>query len=53
MNFQSVRAIGIEVATKLCEDLLAENVPGINFYPTNTASATMEFAKNLGLAANE
>jgi len=37
-----VRALGIDFATKLCEDLLVAGAPGLHFYTMNTSSATRE-----------
>lgn len=45
----AVRKAGAALATKLCEELIALKVPGLHFYTMNTAVATLEICKNLGL----
>jgi methylenetetrahydrofolate reductase (NADPH) len=42
---------GIEYATRQCEELLREGVPGIHFYTLNKARSTTAVLKNLGLAS--
>ena len=46
---EAVRKAGVELATKLCEDLISLKVPGLHFYTMNTAVATLEICQNLGL----
>jgi methylenetetrahydrofolate reductase (NADPH) len=48
----AVRKVGVELATKLCQELIELNVPGIHFYTMNTADATLQICQNLGLAKN-
>ncbi|MBV8236180.1 MAG: methylenetetrahydrofolate reductase [Acidimicrobiia bacterium] len=44
-----VRKIGIEVATRLGEELLAQDPPGLHIYTMNTSAAPKEVWRNLGL----
>jgi methylenetetrahydrofolate reductase (NADPH) len=37
-----VRKLGVDIATKLCQDLLEAGAPGLHFYTMNTSSATRE-----------
>lgn len=45
----SIRAFGLDVVTRLCERLLAAGAPGLHFYSMNSAAATTEICRRLGL----
>jgi len=45
------RELGIEIASRQAEDLLANGAPGIHFYTLNKAEATRRVWQNLGLDA--
>jgi len=45
----SCRAYGIELATRMCEKLIARGVSGLHFYTLNRTASTAAVMKNLGL----
>lgn len=45
----SIRAFGLEVVTRLCEQLIAAGAPGLHFYSMNQAGPTTEIVRRLGL----
>jgi methylenetetrahydrofolate reductase (NADPH) len=49
-DVEAVRAVGIEIATQLCEKLLAAGAPGLHFYTMNQVSATVAICDNLRFA---
>ncbi|MGH3548051.1 MAG: methylenetetrahydrofolate reductase [NAD(P)H] [Pseudonocardiaceae bacterium] len=46
----AVRQVGVDVASELCERLLAEGVPGLHFYTLNRSASTRAVLSRLGMA---
>ncbi len=47
---EAIRAEGVQVASELCEALLAQDAPGLHFYTLNRSKATREIYANLRLS---
>jgi methylenetetrahydrofolate reductase (NADPH) len=45
----SIRAFGLDVITRLCDDLLQSGAPGLHFYTLNQAGLTTTIWQRLGL----
>jgi len=50
-DIASLRALGLDVVTELCEKLLAGGAPGLHFYTLNQAGIISSIAENIGLNA--
>jgi methylenetetrahydrofolate reductase (NADPH) len=46
----AVRQVGVNVASELCERLLAEGAPGLHFYTLNRSGSTRAVLARLGMA---
>jgi methylenetetrahydrofolate reductase (NADPH) len=45
----SIRAFGLDIVTRLCDDLLSNGAPGLHFYTLNQAGLTSTIWQRLGL----
>ena len=48
-DLDSIKAFGLDVVTRLCEQLRAGGAPGLHFYTMNQSGATLELARRLGV----
>lgn len=48
-DIASLRALGVDVVTSLCEKLLAGGAPGLHFYTMNQSGIIGQITNNLGL----
>jgi methylenetetrahydrofolate reductase (NADPH) len=46
----AIRQVGVDVASELCEQLLAEGAPGLHFYSLNRSRSTHAVLARLGMA---
>ncbi len=46
-DIESLREFGLEVTTRLCQDLLSAGAPGLHFYTMNQSAPTLQIFKNL------
>lgn len=46
---ESVKALGIEIASQMCRELLDAGAPGLHFYTMNSSTATREIYMNLAI----
>ncbi|MFH0934103.1 MAG: methylenetetrahydrofolate reductase [NAD(P)H] [Pseudomonadota bacterium] len=50
-DVESVQKFGLDVVTRLCEQLIAGGAPGLHFYTLNQATASVEILRRLGYRA--
>lgn len=49
----SIKAFGLDVVTRLCEQLRAGGAPGLHFYTMNQSPATLEICRRLGIGRSQ
>jgi methylenetetrahydrofolate reductase (NADPH) len=49
-DLRSIQQFGTEVVSRMCEQLLANDIPGLHFYTMNKIEPTMTIWNNLGLS---
>ena len=49
-DIDSIKALGLEVISRLSEQLLAAGAPGLHFYTLNQSQSTLAICQNLTLA---
>ncbi len=48
-DIESIKSLGLDVVSRLCEQLLAAGAPGLHFYTLNQSQTTLQICENLGL----
>jgi methylenetetrahydrofolate reductase (NADPH) len=48
-DVKSIKSFGVEVVTRLCEQLVRGGAPALHFYSMNQATTVMQICRNLGL----
>ncbi len=51
-DIDSIKALGLEVISNLCEKLLDAGAPGLHFYTLNQSKTTLQICDNLGMKVN-
>jgi len=52
-DLDSIRSLGLDVISAMCQRLLDEGAPGLHFYSMNQAEPVLGIWKNLGLPGSE
>ncbi|HEC16434.1 MAG TPA: methylenetetrahydrofolate reductase [NAD(P)H] [Sedimenticola sp.] len=52
-DLESIRALGLDVISEMCQRLLEQGAPGLHFYSMNQAEPVLGIWKNLGLPGAE